>query len=50
MVERFLEIEARVFLDGTLTPRRVFQLTGPGTRKTLGFPLNLHVFTEGLMG
>ena len=32
MVERFVEIDARVFLDGTLTSRRVFQLTGPGTR------------------
>ena len=48
MVERFVEIDARVFLDGTLTSRRVFQLTGPGTRENLGFPGNLHVFTEGL--
>ena len=38
MVERFVEIDARVFLDGTLTSCRVFQLTGPGTRKNLGFP------------
>ena len=38
MVERFVEIDARVFLDGTLTLRRVFQLTGPGTWKNLGFP------------
>ena len=50
MVERFVEIDARVFLDGTLTSRRVFQLTGPGTRKTLGFPGNLHMLTEGLTG
>ena len=50
MVERFVEIDARVFLDGTLTSRRVFQLTGPGTRKNLGFPWNLHVLTEGLKG
>ena len=48
MVERFVEIDARVFLDGTLTSLRVFQLTGPGTRENLGFPGNLHVFTEGL--
>ena len=48
MVERLVEIDARVFLDGKLTSRRVFQLTGPGTRKNLGFPGNLHVFTEGL--
>ena len=38
MFERFVEIDARVFLDGTLTSRRVFQLTGPGTRENLGFP------------
>ena len=49
MFERFVEIDARVFLDGTLTSRRVFQLTGPGTRKTLGFPGNLHLLTEGIM-
>jgi hypothetical protein len=49
MVERFVEIDVRVFLDGTLTSRRVFQLTGPGTRKNLGFPGNLRVFTEGLI-
>ena len=48
MVERFVEIDARVFLDGTLTSRRVFQLTGPGTRENLGFPGNLHLLTEGL--
>ena len=48
MVERFVEIDACVFLDGTLTTRWGFQLTGPGTRKTLGFPWNFHVFTEGL--
>ncbi len=29
MVERFVEIDARVFLDGTLTSRRGFQLTAP---------------------
>ena len=46
MVERFVEIDARVFLDGTLTSRRGFQLTGPGTRENLGFPGNLHL--EGL--
>ena len=34
MVERFVEIDARVFLDGTLTSRRGFQLTAP----VLGFP------------
>ena len=34
MVERLVEIDARDFLDGTLTSRRVFQLTGP----VLGFP------------
>ena len=48
MVERFVEINVRVFLDGTLTSRRGFQFTGTGTRETLGFPGNLHVFTEGL--
>ena len=48
MVERFVEIDARVFLDGTLTSRRVFQLTGPGTRENLGFPGNFHLLTEGL--
>ena len=37
MIERFVEIDARVFLDGTLTSRRVFQLTGPGTQKTWVF-------------
>ena len=34
MVERFVEIDARVFLDGTLTSRRGFQLTAP----VLGVP------------
>ena len=34
MVERFVEIDARVFLDGTLTSRRGFQLTAP----VLGLP------------
>ena len=29
---RFVEIDARVFLEGTLTSRRIFQSTGPGTR------------------
>ena len=48
MLERFVEIDARAFLDGTLTSRRGFQLTGPGTRKTLGFHGNHHVLTEGL--
>ena len=47
MVERFVEIDTRVFLEGTLTSRRGFQLTGPGTRENLGFPWNLHVLTEG---
>ena len=36
MVERLVEIDARGFLDGTLTSRRVFQLTGPGTRRGCG--------------
>ena len=48
MVERAVEIDARVFLEGTLTSRRGFQLTGPGTR---GFPeisLRSRVFTQGL--
>ena len=35
MAERFVEIDPHVFLDGTLMSRRVFQLTGPGTRKNL---------------
>ena len=49
MVGRFVEIDACVFLDGTLTLRQGFQLTSPGTRNlNLGFPGNLHVFTEGL--
>ena len=34
MVERFVEIDVRVFLDGTLTSRRVFQLMGPGGGST----------------
>ena len=37
MVERFVEIDARVFLDGTLTSRRVFHLTGPVLGKTWVF-------------
>ena len=37
MVERFVEIDARVFLDGTLTSRRGFQSTGPSTRKNRVF-------------
>ena len=41
MVERFVEIDTRVFLDGTLTSRRVFQLTGPGTRENLGISICL---------
>ena len=35
--ERFLEIDARVFLDGTLTSRRRFQLTAPVLGKTRVF-------------
>ena len=38
MAERFVEIDARVFLEGTPTSRRSFQLMGPGTR---GFFWNL---------
>ena len=30
MVERFVEIDARVFLDGTLTSRRVFGFSANG--------------------
>ena len=45
MAEHFVEIDARVFLDGSLTSRRVFQLTGP---RYSGKPGNLHVLTEGL--
>ena len=50
MVERFVEIDARVFLDGTLTSRRVFQLTGPGTRIFTGISLRRKVLTLGLRG
>ena len=48
MFERFVEIDARVFLDGTLTSRRVFQLTGPGTRVFPGISLRSKVLTPGL--
>ena len=47
MVERFVEIDARVFLDGTLTSRRGFQLTGPGTRENLGFYHDISRAAEG---
>ena len=50
IAERFVEIDARVFLRGTLTSRWVFQLTGPGTQKNLGFPWNPHVLYAGLKG
>ena len=48
MVERAVEIDARVFLEGMFTSRWGFQLTGPGTR---GFPeisLRSRVLTQGL--
>ena len=48
MVERFVEIDARVFLDGTLTSRRVFQLTGPGTRVFPRYSWRFRVLTKGL--
>ena len=48
MVERFVEIDARVFLDGTLTSRRVFQLTGPGTRAFPRCSWRFRVLTKGL--
>ena len=48
MVERFVEIDARVFLDGTLTSRRVFQLTGPGTRVSPRYSWRFRVLTKGL--
>ena len=48
MVERVVEIDARVFLDGTLTSRRVFQLTGPGTRVSPRYSWRFRVLTKGL--
>ena len=48
MVERFVEIDARVFLDGTLTSRRGFQLTGPGTRVFPRYSWRFRVLTKGL--
>ena len=39
MVKHFVEIDPRVFLDGTRTARRIVQLTGPGTRKKPGISL-----------
>ena len=48
MVERVVEIDARVFLDGTLTSRRVFQLTGPGTRGFPRYSWRFRVLTKGL--
>ena len=48
MVERLVEIDARGFLDGTLTSRRVFQLTGPGTRVSPRYSWRFRVLTKGL--
>ena len=36
MVERFVEIDASVFREGTAHVASFFQLTGPGTRAFLG--------------
>ena len=49
MVERLVEIDARGFLDGTLTSRRGFQLTGPGTRVSPRYSWRFRVLTKGLM-
>ena len=48
MVERLVEIDARDFLDGTLTSRRVVQLTGPGTRVSPRYSWRFRVLTKGL--
>ena len=48
MVERLVGIDARGFLDGTLTSRRGFQLTGPGTRVSPRYSWRFRVLTKGL--
>ena len=46
MAKRFVGIDARVFLEGTPTSRRGFQLIGPGTR---AFPrYEAKCFVQGL--
>ena len=49
MVERFVEIDARVLLKAPLTSRRVFQLTGPGTRVFPRYSWRFRVLTMGLI-
>ena len=48
MVERFVEIDARVFLEGAAHIALGFQLTGPGTRAFLGISWRFRVLTQGL--